>query len=98
MPSRTMVSISVFMHMYTLNLNVKVPQHCSLTKKGEQTNKMNYSDINLPAVIVLKHGSVTPQESIKKNHKQHEVQLTQNSSLNGRLTAGETNINKVISD
>lgn len=52
----------VCMHMYTLNLSVKVPQLCSQTQKGEQTLKINYGDMNLPAVIVLKHGSVTPQE------------------------------------
>lgn len=54
----------VYMHMYALNLSVKVPQHCSQTIKGEQTIKMNYGDINLPAVIVLKHGSVTSREYI----------------------------------
>lgn len=39
--------------------------------------------MNLPAVIVLKHGSVIPQGKEKKKKKQ-EVRQTQNSSLHGR--------------
>lgn len=37
--------------------------------KGEQTVKVNSGDMNLPAVIVLKHGSVTPQERNKKTEQ-----------------------------
>lgn len=85
-PSRPLAqTLRVCVHAHTLNLAVKVPLHCSQIKRESKALKwIMVTWICQLRCVVLKHGSVTPQERTKKTKQ--EVQLTHNSCLHGWRT------------